>query len=79
MTDLQIDYGQLRSDKLLTDVTHRIFFKVVHLPCVPILRYRILKDSKSERFPLLKRGGDEGVVYFILVHSMFMDIYTDFA
>ena len=40
-----------------TDVTHRIFFKVVHLPSVPILRYCILKKyHKSGRFPLLKRA-----------------------
>ena len=26
-----------------------------------------------------RRGGDDGVVFFILFHSMFMDIYTGFA
>jgi hypothetical protein len=45
---------------------------IVHLP-IPT-RFCIVSG-----FPLLKRGGEKGVVYFVLLYSMFISIKDGFA
>ena len=49
-----------------------VLYMMVHLP-IPT-RFCIVSG-----FPLLKRGGEKGVVYFVLLYSMFINIKDSFA